>query len=429
MSSLADLPELVGFFSYSREDDEDSHGALSALRDRIQRELRGQLGRSMKTFRLWQDKEAIASGKLWKEEINTAVAQSAFFIPIITPTVVKSPHCWFELETFLAREAALHRDDLVFPILYIRVPALEDEARQKSDPVLSIIAKRQYLDWREFRHREITSPQVKEAIERFCANICDALFRSWLSPEERKELEEAAAREQSDAERVSREAEAKRNEENARKEVEEAKRRAEADRLQAEVDEKHFAEQSRLHAEAEATLAEEKRLNDEAAAKRHAEDQRLRTQAHHRENAGPAQQAAQGLLSGARPGTASTNSILDVIVGWKVVVGIAGLLLLTGLAIYLSPAATGCFDSICGTYWAYQDDTHSGTHHLNFSRNNVVEWDELKGSYTISLGTIDFQIKNNAEKYHATLQNGNFMKGVASNTVSGMSWNWSASRY
>jgi hypothetical protein len=62
MSSLADLPELIGFFSYSREDDADSQGALSALRGRIQGELRGQLGRTAKTFRLWQDKEAIPSG-------------------------------------------------------------------------------------------------------------------------------------------------------------------------------------------------------------------------------------------------------------------------------------------------------------------------------------------------------------------------------
>ena len=98
MSSLADFPELVGFFSYSREDDEDSNGALSALRDRIQRELRGQLGRSFKSFRLWQDKEAIAPGKLWEAEIRAAVEHSAFFIPIITPTVVKSPFCKFELD-------------------------------------------------------------------------------------------------------------------------------------------------------------------------------------------------------------------------------------------------------------------------------------------------------------------------------------------
>lgn len=55
MSSLADLPEIVGFFSYSREDDEAFEGALSALRNAIQRELSAQLGRSKTTFRLWQD--------------------------------------------------------------------------------------------------------------------------------------------------------------------------------------------------------------------------------------------------------------------------------------------------------------------------------------------------------------------------------------
>jgi len=46
---------------------------LSALRSRIQGELRGQLGRTAKTFRLWQDKEAIPSGTLW-EAPDTAVA-------------------------------------------------------------------------------------------------------------------------------------------------------------------------------------------------------------------------------------------------------------------------------------------------------------------------------------------------------------------
>ena len=120
MSCLDDLPELVGFFSYSREDDEGSGGALSALRERIQHELRAQLGRSTKTFRLWQDKEAIAAGKLWEAEIKTAVWQSVFFMPIITPTVVKSPYCKFELDAFLAREAELGRDDLVFPIAACR---------------------------------------------------------------------------------------------------------------------------------------------------------------------------------------------------------------------------------------------------------------------------------------------------------------------
>jgi hypothetical protein len=60
MSSLAELPEVIGFFSYSREDDEAFEGTLSALRDGIQRELSAQLGRSRTTFRLWQDRSAIA---------------------------------------------------------------------------------------------------------------------------------------------------------------------------------------------------------------------------------------------------------------------------------------------------------------------------------------------------------------------------------
>ena len=202
MSSLADFPELIGFFSYSREDDEDSNGALSALRDRIQRELRGQLGRSFKSFRLWQDKEAIAPGKLWESEIRTAVGHSAFFIPIITPTVVKSPFCKFELDSFLARERALGRSDLVFPILYIRVPSLEDGG-QRSDPVLSIIASRQYVDWREFRQLDVNSTGVKQKVESFCEHIVEALHEPWSPPQERQNREAEPAPERNERARLA----------------------------------------------------------------------------------------------------------------------------------------------------------------------------------------------------------------------------------
>ncbi len=115
MPSLAARPELVGVFSYSREDDDDSRGVLSALRARIPRELRGQVGRSAGNCRLWQDKEAIPAGTLWESEIKTAVQQSVFFIPIVTPTAVRSRYCQLEFE-FLGREETLGRADLVFPI-------------------------------------------------------------------------------------------------------------------------------------------------------------------------------------------------------------------------------------------------------------------------------------------------------------------------
>lgn len=203
---LADLPELIGFFSYSREDDANSHGALSALRGSIQGELRGLLGRTTKTFRLWQDKEAIPSGTLWETEITNAAAQSVFFIPIITPTVVASRYCRFELDAFLAREAALGRSDLVFPILYIDVPALEDGVERDNDPVLSLVAKRQFVDWREFRHLDVHSTEFKREVGRFCKDIRDALRRRWVSPEERAATVERATAQDADAKRQEEEA-------------------------------------------------------------------------------------------------------------------------------------------------------------------------------------------------------------------------------
>jgi hypothetical protein len=259
MSSLGDLPELVGFFSYSREDDKDAHGALSALRQRIQGDLRSQLGRPAATFRIWQDKEAVPSGTLWETEINNAVAQSVFFIPIVTPTVVRSPHCQFELNAFLAREAALGRSDLVFPILYIDVPALQDSARRQNDPIISVIARRQYVDWRELRHHDVDSRDVKEAVGRFCRHIRDAIERPWLSPEEKakaERVEEEARQRTAEQERQKREAEAER----ARIAALEAKAREE----EAERQRQEELEQQR--AEAARRRAEEGRLREEADA-------------------------------------------------------------------------------------------------------------------------------------------------------------------
>ena len=238
MSSLADLPEIVGFFSYSRDDDEAFQGTLSALRDGIQRELAAQLGRSKRTFRLWQDQAAIAPGKFWETEIKKAVGESIFFIPIVTPRAVNSKYCKFEFESFLAREKTLGRDDLVFPILYIPVAVLEDESKWRNDVVLSTIGARQYVDWRPLRHLDVQTTTVREKVEGFCRQIVEALNQPWMSPEERR-MEEIKARQQAEKEQKARrlQAEAKRRaeEEEGRKEAEEEARwRTEEKRKQAE---------------------------------------------------------------------------------------------------------------------------------------------------------------------------------------------------
>jgi hypothetical protein len=177
LPALTDLPELVGFFSYSRDDDRDSEGGLTLLRRRIQSELRGQLGRSEKTLRLFQDAEAIPPGTLWEGEISGAIEQSAFFIPIISPRVIQSEHCEVEFRKFLEREKALGRTDLIFPVLYIDVPELHEDHVWRNHPTLSVIGARQYVNWCDFRF-ELDGPQVRRAIAQFCTKIGATLRRN-----------------------------------------------------------------------------------------------------------------------------------------------------------------------------------------------------------------------------------------------------------
>jgi hypothetical protein len=180
MSSLASLPEIVGFFSYSREDDEFYSGRLSALRLAIQHNLAALFGRRSPKFRLWQDKEAILPGRLWEAEIKNAVAESVFFIPIVTPRALNSEFCRFEFDAFLDRERELGRANLIFPIIYVRVPALQDEARWRANPSLFAVAVRQYVDWH--RHSEVDTPAMRADIENFCKIIVDALSDAGAAP-------------------------------------------------------------------------------------------------------------------------------------------------------------------------------------------------------------------------------------------------------
>ena len=187
MASLAQLPHLVGFFSYSRNDDEGDDGAVAALANRIYRELRSQLGRTDKSFKLWRDKDALAAGDDWKEKLKEAVSEFVFFIQMVTPSVLKSPFCRFAFESFIKHEKELGRDDLMFPLVYVSVPELDD-LRKEADPVLSTISTRLYLDWRHIREGDINSFIVREAVEQLCRDIVHRLRKPWVPSEEQQKF-------------------------------------------------------------------------------------------------------------------------------------------------------------------------------------------------------------------------------------------------
>ncbi|HEY1748483.1 MAG TPA: toll/interleukin-1 receptor domain-containing protein [Xanthobacteraceae bacterium] len=179
-SGPAERDEFVGFFSYSPKDDQLSDGALPSLRARIHNELEIQIGRD---FRLWQDKQAIPQGENWERDLRRAIAESDFFIPIVTPFALSSVNCKAEYRSFVAREATLGRHDLIFPLLYVDVPALRDEELRYNDERLRLIGERQWFDWRDFRHLPANSPEVTKKIAQFCRCIADTLLKRLLYSE------------------------------------------------------------------------------------------------------------------------------------------------------------------------------------------------------------------------------------------------------
>jgi hypothetical protein len=240
MPSLAELPDLTGFFSYSRRDDEHSQGSLSRLRAQIFNELRLQLGLN---FKLWQDTVAIPEGTEWEGEIKRAISESVFFIPIVTPSSVASTYCRMEFKAFLEREEALGRKNLVFPLLYVRVPALEKEELWRQDPLLDIIGRRQYFDWQKFRHRSFTEAEIAERIEQFCQNIVESLQQPWVSPAEIR------AAKQAKAQRAAEQARRDQEEKDRQRAEAEARLKAEQERAAEEAEAQRIADQERLLAE------------------------------------------------------------------------------------------------------------------------------------------------------------------------------------
>ncbi|WP_166038764.1 toll/interleukin-1 receptor domain-containing protein, partial [Sphingosinicella sp. YJ22] len=185
----------VGFWSYSRQDDELSFGKLSNLRKLLMAEVQQLYGKER--VQIFQDAAAIVHGAEWEREIRTSLADATFFIPIITPNFIQSEWCSREVSIFLEREQDIYRahPDLprrgrILPILLIDVTGVEPH-----DPsVLAALEARQWFDYSRYRLRNLQDEQVQQALSEFAASIRE-LLNLKASPQvsaEERERESAA---------------------------------------------------------------------------------------------------------------------------------------------------------------------------------------------------------------------------------------------
>jgi hypothetical protein len=119
---------VAGFWSYAHGDNELDGGAVLELARLIAAEYNLISGEPLELF---VDQRSIAWGENWRERIDSSLAQTTFFIPIVTPRYFTRPECRRELLEFAAKANSLGAEELLLPILYVDVPDFSTETQTK----------------------------------------------------------------------------------------------------------------------------------------------------------------------------------------------------------------------------------------------------------------------------------------------------------
>lgn len=156
-----------GFWSYVHSDDKAAYGAIGQLAEHLSTEF-GALtgGRELDFFR---DTAQLKWGDEWQGEIEKAVAEATFFIPLITPSYFASKECRKELLEFAEQAKAQNRQGLLLPIYYIEVDSIS--RGDTSDPLVSLVTTPQWEDWRTMRHLDQTNQPYRMAVSKLADRL------------------------------------------------------------------------------------------------------------------------------------------------------------------------------------------------------------------------------------------------------------------
>jgi len=157
----------IAFLSYVRADDDHERGRITALRARLEGEVRMQTGQP---FTIFQDKKDILWGQHWRERLDIELLNVTFLIPVVTPSYFRSVACRDEFGKFAVREKQLGKNALILPIYYLEADELREVSRT-DDEVAEILSQRNWADWRDLRFKDIQSPDVECAIAMMARTI------------------------------------------------------------------------------------------------------------------------------------------------------------------------------------------------------------------------------------------------------------------
>lgn len=144
------------FWSYAHEDDQNTHGSISMLMNRICDEFAATTGEPLGVF---QDAKDVPWGSDWKQVIEYNLKTTVFFIPILTPTYLHRPNCISELRNAISYLGKAGIENGIFPLLFIDI---EKALRSFPDKrVKEYIQRCQYIDCSNLRRVDPDSAEYK----------------------------------------------------------------------------------------------------------------------------------------------------------------------------------------------------------------------------------------------------------------------------
>jgi 8-oxo-dGTP pyrophosphatase MutT (NUDIX family) len=177
----------AGFWSYTHRDDELDEGRILRLAKKLQAEYELITGEELRIF---VDKQDLAWGDEWKARIDEALIGTTFFIPIITPKYFQSAECRRELILFADQAESLGVTELLLPILYLDVPALDEDT---DDEAIGKIKKTHRVDWTDLRLVDESSARYRQQINNLAKRLAEIAAvvaeRPTVSPEETASLD------------------------------------------------------------------------------------------------------------------------------------------------------------------------------------------------------------------------------------------------
>jgi hypothetical protein len=158
-----------GFWSYVHSDDDAERGRIA----RLAQDVVSQYQMITTTpIELFLDRDKVEWGEEWRPKIDMALAEVAFFIPIITPRYFLSHECRREFNFFARKAVNLGIKELVMPIRYMDFPSLHDDPC--TDELIELARSFQWAEWTELRFSSVDSPEYRQGVANLATRLADA---------------------------------------------------------------------------------------------------------------------------------------------------------------------------------------------------------------------------------------------------------------